>query len=142
MCGRSRCSLAPHQVAAAAKIPEERWRNREAYTPSHNVAPGHNTPVVKRDKTQELEVHTMKYADRCATADRPLNHTHLSVTCYDTVLLLGGAWSPVLPKKTQRKLITSGWCALFLHMIMLSICTPEHLQFTHQHVCDAVQCEV
>ena len=78
MCGRSRCSLAPHQVTAAAKVPEERWRNREAYTPSHNVAPGHNTPVVKRDNTQELEVHTMKYADCCTTVVQPLKRTHLS----------------------------------------------------------------
>ena len=48
---------------AAAKVPEERWKNRDAYKPSHNVAPGYYTPVIKRDKAQELEVHTMKYAD-------------------------------------------------------------------------------
>lgn len=60
MCGRSRCSLSRQQVIAAARVPDDRWKDKENYTPSHNVAPGHNTPVVKRDKQQELEVHTMK----------------------------------------------------------------------------------
>ncbi|KAL0044513.1 hypothetical protein WJX82_010311 [Trebouxia sp. C0006] len=61
MCGRSRCSLSRQQVIAAARVPDDRWKDKENYTPSHNVAPGHNTPVMKRDKQQELEVHTMKW---------------------------------------------------------------------------------
>lgn len=61
MCGRSRCSLSRQQVIAAACVPDDRWKDKENYTPSHNVAPGHNTPVVKRDKQQKLEVHTMKW---------------------------------------------------------------------------------
>ncbi|KAL0020070.1 hypothetical protein WJX79_002941 [Trebouxia sp. C0005] len=61
MCGRSRCSLSRQQVITAACVPDDRWKDKENYTPSHNVAPGHNTPVVKRDKQQELEVHTMKW---------------------------------------------------------------------------------
>lgn len=60
MCGRSRCSLSPEQVVQAARVPEDRWKDKENYKPSHNVAPGYNTPVVKRDKQQELGLHTMK----------------------------------------------------------------------------------
>lgn len=61
MCGRSRCSLSPEQVVQAARVPEDRWKDKENYKPSHNVAPGYNTPVVKRDKQQELGLHTMKW---------------------------------------------------------------------------------
>jgi len=44
MCGRSRCTLAPEQVAAASGVPADqlleqggRWINRGRYKPSYNV---------------------------------------------------------------------------------------------------------
>jgi hypothetical protein len=51
MCGRSRCTLGPADVAAAAGVPPSelgaRWRRRERYSPVYNAMPGAWTPVVR-----------------------------------------------------------------------------------------------
>lgn len=64
MCGRSRCTLAPEQVAAAAGIPPDqlqaRWVARERYAPSHNASPGFWTPVVRAGDGGGRVVETMR----------------------------------------------------------------------------------
>lgn len=45
MCGRSRCALAPEQVAHAAGT-HALWVGGEQYEPAHNITPGHDTPIV------------------------------------------------------------------------------------------------
>lgn len=64
MCGRSRCSLAPEEVAARTGVPAERWRDRQAYRPSYNVSPGFATPVIVRGEDGRRCLHTMKWVAR------------------------------------------------------------------------------
>ncbi|KAK9817878.1 hypothetical protein WJX72_003558 [[Myrmecia] bisecta] len=61
MCGRSRATLSPQQVTAAAGVPLERWRNSEQYQPSYNVSPGFSTPVVRQSSAGKPELQTMKW---------------------------------------------------------------------------------
>ncbi|KAL4434364.1 hypothetical protein ABPG75_000805 [Micractinium tetrahymenae] len=59
MCGRSRCSLGEEQVARAAGT--SRWADRQLYRPSHNVAPGAATPVVRVASDGERQVQSMRW---------------------------------------------------------------------------------
>eukprot|EP00208_Stichococcus_sp_RCC1054_P001087 CAMPEP_0206144216 /NCGR_PEP_ID=MMETSP1473-20131121/23396_1 /ASSEMBLY_ACC=CAM_ASM_001109 /TAXON_ID=1461547 /ORGANISM="Stichococcus sp, Strain RCC1054" /LENGTH=491 /DNA_ID=CAMNT_0053539973 /DNA_START=197 /DNA_END=1672 /DNA_ORIENTATION=+ len=49
------------QVAAAARVPEERWSNAGSFEPSYNLAPGHDAPVVQRASDGDLEIRTMRW---------------------------------------------------------------------------------
>jgi hypothetical protein len=66
MCGRTRVTLAPEEVAAASGVPQDqlnqgRWVNRDRYRPSFNVQPGFWTPVVRLDEGGGARVvETMK----------------------------------------------------------------------------------
>ena len=46
MCGRSRCALAPEQIAHAAGTRALWVRDEQGYEPCHNITPGHDTPIV------------------------------------------------------------------------------------------------
>ncbi|KAK9845254.1 hypothetical protein WJX81_001357 [Elliptochloris bilobata] len=61
MCGRSRVSLQPDEVLAAARVRQENWRDAEQYRPSFNVAPGFRTPVVRQHKEGDIELQTMTW---------------------------------------------------------------------------------
>jgi putative SOS response-associated peptidase YedK len=65
MCGRARCSLAPHDLraaaAAAAGLPQDApWVGEQQYRPSYNAAPGGWLPVMRVDEQGQPMLHTMK----------------------------------------------------------------------------------
>lgn len=61
MCGRARVSVSRQQVMTAARVEEGQWKNSERYIPSYNFSPGHDAPVVLRNKSGSREVHTMRW---------------------------------------------------------------------------------
>jgi putative SOS response-associated peptidase YedK len=42
--------MAPARVAQAARVPMERWRDRERYRPSYNMQPGGWGVVVRHNR--------------------------------------------------------------------------------------------
>eukprot|EP00897_Mesotaenium_endlicherianum_P000575 jgi/Mesen1/10518/ME000083S10022 len=65
MCGRTRCTLDPDAVALRTAVPPQRWLDKEKYSPSYNVSPGHYTPILKRVQNEESSadhvIHCMKW---------------------------------------------------------------------------------
>ncbi|CAI8584480.1 unnamed protein product [Vicia faba] len=66
MCGRTRCSLRADDIPRACHrtTAPTRLLHIDRYVPSHNVSPGFNMPVVRRDEAAESEghvVHCMKW---------------------------------------------------------------------------------
>ena len=57
MCGRARCSLAREEVANAAGVPADRWKDYEKYLPKYNAGPGSRMPVVRMQ--EEVSRHRL-----------------------------------------------------------------------------------
>jgi putative SOS response-associated peptidase YedK len=49
------------QVMAAARVPEERWINKDLYEPSFNVTPGAYIPVLIKDADGSVAVQSMRW---------------------------------------------------------------------------------
>ncbi|KAK7293207.1 hypothetical protein RJT34_16070 [Clitoria ternatea] len=66
MCGRARCSLKADDVSRAChrSFPPNRTLHMDRYTPSYNVSPGFNMPVIRREDVSDSEgyvLHCMKW---------------------------------------------------------------------------------